>query len=142
MQCNIHIYLLNEHFSQEHADTHHQGKESENNIKFEWEDELSITSEVTNVSISENTCYDLKGEYPKGNHFNYTIPNMLLFKIESQNAEDVFIGASMSIVESKELIKKENSFDIALFLKDYEPMANPLPGIYIASKEFPKELIF
>jgi hypothetical protein len=28
-----------------------------------------------------------------------------------------------------------------VYLKDFEPMSNPVPGIYIAAQEFPKELI-
>jgi hypothetical protein len=39
-------------------------------------------------------------------------------------------------------IKKSKDFKIELFLKDDEPYANPIPGIYIASKEFPKALAF
>ena len=94
MNCKIHVYLLNEHFSQEHADAHYNGEESENNLKYEWEDEFAITSTVE------------------------------------------------SIVETHELIKDENGFTIKIFLKDFEPMSNPVPGIYVASKEFPQALVF
>ena len=36
MQLNVHFYMLNEHFSQDHADAQHNGEESENNLKYEW----------------------------------------------------------------------------------------------------------
>ncbi len=42
MNCRIHLYLLNEHFSVEHANANHDGEESEMNRKFEWEDELNV----------------------------------------------------------------------------------------------------
>ena len=40
-----------------------------------------------------------------------------------------------------EIEEKEDETVIRIYLKDYEPMSNPVPGIYIASQEFPKELV-
>lgn len=142
MECKIHVYLLNEHFSAEHAEAHHNGEESENNLKYEWEDEFSVTSSVDAVEIHENVSFPLQGEMPDGSAFSHDVENMFLFEIKSSDAPSTFIGASKSIVEEHELIKEETRFVIRLFLKDYEPMSNPIPGIYIASKEFPKALIF
>jgi hypothetical protein len=142
MECKIHVYLLNEHFSAEHAEAHHNGEESENNLKYEWEDEFSVTSSVEAVEVHENVSFPLQGEMPDGTAFLHDVENMFLFEIKSSDAPSTFIGASKSIVEEHELIKEETRFVIRLFLKDYEPMSNPIPGIYIASKEFPKALIF
>ena len=142
MECKIHVYLLNEHFSAEHAEAHHNGEESENNLKYEWEDEFYVTSSVASVEIHENVSFPLQGEMPDGSAFSHDVENMFLFEIKSSDAPSTFIGASKSIVEEHELIKEETRFVIRLFLKDYEPMSNPIPGIYIASKEFPKALIF
>ena len=142
MECKIHVYLLNEHFSAEHAEAHHNGEESENNLKYEWEDEFSVTSSVEAVEVHENVSFPLQGEMPDGSAFSHDVENMFLFEIKSSDAPSTFIGASKSIVEEHELIKEETRFVIRLFLKDYEPMSNPIPGIYIASKEFPKALIF
>ena len=50
------------------------------------------------------------------------------------------LGISPSIALS--LDKNKNQWTIEIYIKDFEPMANPIPGIYIASKEFPKELLF
>ncbi|MEY3591416.1 MAG: hypothetical protein RLZZ38_372, partial [Bacteroidota bacterium] len=38
MNCKIHIYLLNDLFSQELADAEFGGKESADNLRYEWED--------------------------------------------------------------------------------------------------------
>lgn len=142
MKCNIHVYLLNDNFSPEHAEAHHGGEESEYNLKYEWEDEFSITSDVKEVIVHENAAFPLAGELPDGKPFSHDVENMFLFEIKSSDAPSTFVGASASIIDSQELIKDEAGFSIKLFLKDYEPMSNPIPGIYIASKEFPKALIF
>lgn len=142
MKCTIHVYLLNENFSSEHADAHYGGEESENNLKYEWEDEFAITSDVQEVLLHEKTVFPLVGEMPDGTPFHHEIEDMFLFEIRSSDAPTAFVGASSSIVESHEVINEENEITLRLYIKDYEPMANPIPGVYIASKEFPKALIF
>jgi hypothetical protein len=142
MKCNIHVYLLNEHFSQEHADANHKGEESENNQKYEWEDEFAVTSDVFEINVHENASFPLQGELPDGTPFSHDVNNMLLFEICSHDAPVTCVGASSSIVSNWERSDTSETISLRIYLKDYEPMSNPIPGIYIASKEFPKALIF
>jgi len=142
MKCSIHVYLLNEHFSPEHAEAHYKGEESENNQKYEWEDEFAITSNVQEVLEHENAVFPLTGELPDGTAFHHEVKNMFLFEIRSSDAPTTYVGASMSILDAHAVIHDKEEFTLNLFIKDYEPLANPIPGIYIASKEFPKALIF
>ena len=141
MNCKIHIYLLNDLFSQELADSEHEGNQSIDNIKYEWEDELSISSDVTSVTELSDVDYPLAGMNEDNEAFQFDIPNMRLFEISSSDAPNVYVGASESIVSSAKFEKTDESFTIEIFLKDYEPMSNPTPGIFIAAKSFPKELI-
>jgi hypothetical protein len=141
MSCKIHIYLLNDLYSQELADAEHEGNQSIDNIKYEWEDELSISSDVTSVTELTDVVYPLAGMNENDETFQFDIPNMRLFEICSSDAPNVFVGASESIVSSAKFDKTTDSYTIEIFLKDYEPMSNPTPGIYIAAKSFPKELI-
>ncbi len=141
-ECIVHVYLLNEHFSTEYADAQHNGHESENNLKYEWEDEFAITSDVLDVIVFEDASFPLQGELPNGQEFKYEVKKMLLLEITSKDAPNTYVGASASIVDSYTIDKTGEVIILKIFLKDYEPMSNPIPGIYIASKEFPKELIF
>ncbi|MEY3845592.1 MAG: hypothetical protein RL293_2014 [Bacteroidota bacterium] len=141
MNCKIHIYLLNDLYSQELADEQHEGNQSIDNIKYEWEDELSISSDVISVTELSDVAYPLAGMNEHNEAFQFDIPNMRLFEIQSSDAPKVYIGASESIVSSASFEKTDESYTIEIFLKDYEPMSNPTPGIFIAAKSFPKELI-
>ena len=141
-ECIVNVYLLNEHFSPEYAEAQHNGKESENNLRYEWEDEFAITSDVLSVTAIENASFPLQGEMPDGQIFSHEVTRMLLFEIASSDAPTTYVGASASIVDSYEIDQSGEDIRLKIFLKDYEPMSNPIPGIYIASKEFPKELIF
>lgn len=141
MNCKIHIYLLNDLYSQELADEQHEGNQSIDNIKYEWEDELSISSDVISVTELSDVAYPLAGMNEHNEAFQFDIPNMRLFEIQSSDAPKVYIGASESIVSSASFEKTDERYTIEIFLKDYEPMSNPTPGIFIAAKSFPKELI-
>lgn len=140
MNCIIHIYLLNALYSQELADQENNGKESTDNRKYLWEDELKVTGKVLSMTEHKNVSFPLQGQLEDGTPFSHDVSKMYLVQISTADAQDVYIGASESIVDSCEIKDGENAV-IKLFLKDDEPYANPIPGIYIASKEFPKELI-
>ncbi len=140
MKCRIHFFLLNDHFSIEHAEAHHAGEESESNRKYEWEDELEITTTVDDLVMHENAIYPIQGEMPDGKAFRYDVERMRLFELKSAE-NSTFIGCSESLLDSYELEDLKNERIIKVFLKDFEPLSNPIPGIYIAAQEFPKELI-
>lgn len=142
MKCQINVYMLNEHFSQEHADSNFEGKPSVNNRQFDWEDDLRITTSIVKVIEHRKVAFPLQGELPSGESFNHEVENMFLFEIQSENAPTSFIGCSESILDSYEQKTVDETIFLKIYLKDYEAYANPIPGIYIASKEFPKELIF
>lgn len=141
MKCTIHVYLINELYSQEFADEFHNGNPSEDNKEYDWEDELSISSDVVSTEELNNSIYKLEGENGNGDYFSVEVPNMRLVKITSNDAPVVFVGTSESMVDTLSIEKLSNEILVSVYIKDNEPHANPIPGIYIASKEFPKELI-
>lgn len=135
MKLNAHFYLLNDDFSPEYAEANFNGQESENNPLYEWEDELDV-NDVKNIEIIRKGEYPLRGEFESG-PFEFNLPNMFLVVLELENGQQGAFAVSESILDSYK--HEGNRLDV--FLKDYEPMSNPIPGVYIAAKEFPKELI-
>jgi hypothetical protein len=133
--------MLNDDFSPEHAEAHFGGKDSENNRRFDWEDELHIKSDVTGVTVHEGVSFPLEGVLPDGTAFRHEVNNMRLCEIVSSDGPTVYVGSSESILERIEQSTEGDLLTVRIYLKDYEPWANPIPGIYIASKEFPKALI-
>ncbi|MFT6243594.1 MAG: hypothetical protein ACJA0U_000924 [Salibacteraceae bacterium] len=142
MICKAHFYLLNDHFSIEHANENFNGEESELNRRHEWEDELEIKTEVSDVHVEENGTYVLQGELPDGNSFSNSISKMRLFNIANGEQVVAQLACSESILSSFDIEKSDEAFVVKIYIKDDEPLANPVPGIYIAAQEFPKELIF
>ena len=142
MTCTIHTYLLNDLYSQELADSQNKGEQTPDNKKYGWEDELRVSSSVLEVITLKDSTYLLAGTSADSKDFSIEVPNMRLIKIISSDAPDLYVGASESILSEARVDKNENQWTIKIYIKDFEPMANPIPGIYIASKEFPKELLF
>jgi hypothetical protein len=142
MNCRVHFYLLNEHFSIEHANAHFEGEESELNRRFQWEDELEITSEVSDIEVIEKGNYSLQGDLPDGTPFDHEVSDMRLFEIVNKNQRIARIACSESILSHYEIEELKTTIVLNVYIKDNEPLANPIAGIYIAAQEFPKELIF
>lgn len=134
----INVFMNNELYSQEFADEHHAGEESADNKLFEWEDELNIREEIAEVDVEEKATFTLYGEKSDGQSFGIEIPNMLIFNFISEKNDVTQIACSQSLMSNYELIIQDKL--LTIFLKG-EPYANPIPGLYLASKEFPKELI-
>jgi len=142
MKYTIHTYLLNDLYSQELADSQNNGEQTPDNKKYDWEDEINISSRVNDLEELKDSSYFLAGSLSDGSNFSIEVPKMRLLKITSSDAPDLYVGASESIISEVRINRNEIHWKIEIFIKDLEPMANPIPGIYIASKEFPKELVF
>jgi hypothetical protein len=137
MAYNVHVFLRNSDFSQEFADEQHNGEESPENIRHEWEDEFRITGTFSKVEVLRDQTYELKGDLGDDRPFSYQIPGVtsVLF-----HAED---GATSLIFSEKaleEYILDTEKHTLEVYLNDDEVVENPLPGVYIVLSDFPKEL--
>ena len=137
MQLNAHFYLLNDDFSPEYAEANHGGEESENNPRYEWEDEVSVSVGLEKVAIERKGVYTIQGETVEG-PFSYDIPETFLVQLHMTDGNVGAFAISESIMDS--FTYDESQGELKVYIKDYEPFSNPIPGVYIASKEFPKPL--
>jgi|SRR5690554_6668228 len=140
MECTACFYKMNYDFSPEFAEAHHGGEESENNRRYDWQDELAITTAVKTVKVVKNSTYTIQGE-KNGVPFSEEIPNMLVFQIIGNDDEITLMACSHALVQDYEIEEKENAINLHVYLEEKEPLTNPIPGIYIAIPDFPKSLI-
>lgn len=140
MKCTVHFYKMNYDFSPEFAEAHHDGKPSENNRLYDWEDELAIKTNVSFCNVLENQTYTLRGERG-GNPFEEKIDNVMLFEFTDDDEAITVMACSHSVVKEYTIEEKDDFLYVEIFLKEDEPLTNPVPGVYIAVQEFPKSLI-
>lgn len=134
-----HFYKLNYDFSPEFAQAHHNGEESENNRKFDWEDELQIHGDIDRVEIEKEGMFSLEGEGNDG-AFSFEIPHMTLFHFIDQKGEKTTLACSTSLVNDFEVISEKDCI-LKVYIDEQEPLTNPMPGVYIHIENFPKELM-
>lgn len=140
MKYTAHFYQLNYNFSPEYAAANHGGKASENNPKFNWEDELEITANIENLEVIENGTYSIQGE-KDGTPFSIDIPNMLCFHFIDAEGEITKMACSHSLIGDYSIEEGAKHSVLSVYMDEQEPLTNPIAGIYIALQEFPKELI-
>ncbi len=140
MILSAHFYMLNDDFSPEYAEANFEGKESENNPAYEWEDELELSEGLENIIIERKGIYLLQGE-KNDETFTYELPHMFKVRLIMTNGVEGALVVSESILDSYDFNVSDEKSILNVYLKDYEPLANPLPGVYIATKEFPNQLI-
>ena len=137
MKYKYSFYQLSSDFSQEHADAHHEGQESENNVKIRWEDEILISQGAVFKEASEGE-FTLQGETDKGS-FTYVIPNMMLETFTAENGETIIAVSKSLILDSSE----ESSDELVhkkIYMTDEDVIVNPFPGLYVSVADFPEEL--
>lgn len=140
MKVTITVKEVNPDFDQELADKTNDGHESEDNIRYNWEDEFEVKHDVKDFSIRNNEIYTLEG-MAGDEPFSYEIPSMTIIECSGANGEVSRFAASRKLIkDSKKNVDKKGDVHFFLFLKGGHKHVNPMPGIYISQKDFPSEL--
>jgi hypothetical protein len=142
MEVYLHFKEVNSDYSQAVADEFNDGQESEENIKYMWEDELKVTDDVVDFKIRNKAIYTLKGAYADGTSFSFDIPDMSICECKTASGNIIQFAVSGKIIKNtdKKTSKDGKEIRFTYFLKDQLPVENPFPGVYILAKDFPREL--
>lgn len=142
MNLHLHFILVNSEFNQGLAQDLYNGEESEDNIKYLWEDELKVSEPIKEFKIVHNAIYTLAGYFPDNKFFSFEILDTTIVDCITEG------NKKMQFVVSKKLIKKLDKIvddknketHLFFYLKDKTPLENPMNGVYILKSDFPKEL--
>ena len=142
MKVTITVKEVNPEFDRELADREHEGKESSDNILYNWEDEFEISGDVKDFKIRNNAVYEL-GVQVEGEEeiATYPIEGMMIVDSILSDGATTSCAFSRSIVkDTKKVISQKGDIHFYIFLKGGKEIVTPFTGIYIAEKDFPKEL--
>lgn len=117
----------------------HNGEESEDNTRFQWEDELLVRG-IQNIQVSDSNTYDLIGIHPSDGEFTYAIAHMRVVNLCHEGSQHTTIAVSERLVSSFSLEETSEAYILNIELKDDEPFINPIAGVYIANRDIPSEL--
>ena len=143
MELIVHFIQVNSQFNQTMADNIHGGEESEDNIKYLWEDELKVAEAVTDFKINNNATYVLAGYFPNDAPFNFNIAEMVVCDCNLISGKNTQFAVSKKLVKKTDRIvdAQKGETHLYFYLKDKLEMENPMDGVYILKENFPKELV-
>jgi hypothetical protein len=141
MKVTINVKLVNSKFNQAYADKENEGEETEDNIKYLWEDEFEVQGDVTNFKVVNNTTYMLRGLYPNDDEFAFEIPDMTVLECTMKNGFRTLIPFSKRAVSKTDKKEVKSGIHFFVYLKSIKEVVNPMQGVYILKEDYPKELL-
>ena len=142
MNLHLHFILVNAEFNQGIADDLNEGQESEDNIKYLWEDEFKVSEPIKDFKIKNNAIYTLAGLFPDDKEFSFDICDMTIVDCITENGQNMQFAVSKKLLKKTEKVvdEKNDETHLYFYLRDALPMDNPMNGVYIIRQDFPKEL--
>lgn len=142
MKVTLNLKRLNPGFSQEYANQHYGGKESEDNIRFTWEDEFDVPGDVKEFTVINRSSYTLSGEFPGGNKFSYSIPDVTIIQCDLPDGSHTQFPISGKLIQKTEKkMDKDGNIVFKVILKGGQEIVNPMDGAYFLKRDFPAELL-
>ncbi len=141
MKVTLNIKLVNSKFNQAYADKDNEGEETEDNIKYLWEDEFDIKGNVKNFKVINNTTYLLKGLYPNDDEFCFEIPNMTVLECTMDDDSVTLLPFSKKAISKTDKVDSKDGLYFNINLKSIYEIVNPMLGVYIIKEDYPKELL-
>lgn len=141
MIVTINVKLVNSQFNQAYADKENEGEETEDNIKYLWEDEFEVQGNVTNFKVVNNTTYLLNGLYPNDDEFSFEIPDMTVLECTLDNGSVTLLPFSKKAISKTEKKETKKGMTFYVHLKSVRELVNPMTGVYILKDDYPKELL-
>jgi hypothetical protein len=141
MKVTINVKLVNSKFNQAYADKENEGEETEDNIKYLWEDEFAIQGDVTNFKVVNNTTYLLNGLYPNNDEFSFEIPDMNVLECTMADGSTTRVPFSKRAISKTDKLETKNGLTFFVQLKSIKEIVNPMEGVYILKEDYPEDLL-
>lgn len=141
MIVTINVKLVNSKFNQAYADKENEGDETEDNIKYLWEDEFEVQGNVANFKVINNTTHILNGLYPNDDAFSFEIPDMTVIECTIEDGSVTLLPFSKKAISKTEKVETKDGFTFYVHLKSIREVVNPMTGVYILKDDYPKDLL-
>ncbi len=143
MKVTINVKLVNSEFDQDIAIALYEGDESEENIKYLWEDEFEVLGDIESFKVKNNAIYTLEGIKTDDTKFSFEIWDMTIVECIDKKGNINQFSFSKKLIKSTEKLQDEKTKDIIfiVLLTDKLEHVNPMDGLYILKSHFPKELL-
>jgi hypothetical protein len=141
MKMTLRVKCVNPDYNQEYADKNHNGKESDDNIHYLWEDELDLNHPVLVLKVKNNVSYTLSGTIGK-NKFSHEIPGCTVLECTHENGSITQLPFSKHLIQKTEKKESKDKSQVwfTVYLKGKFKIVNPFDGGYFSKEVFPFEI--
>ncbi|MBC7863725.1 MAG: hypothetical protein IAF38_12170 [Bacteroidia bacterium] len=138
----INIKSVNPKFSQKLADERHEGEETEDNVKYLWEDDFDVKGNVKDFKVKNNAVYSLKGEFADGKTFEHEFSEMTIIECYLEDGSLSQFPIAKKLIQStdKKISRDGEKLFFHVFLKGAKEIVNPFDGAYFEKKDWPADL--
>ena len=142
MNLYLHFILVNSEFNQGLADDLNEGEETEDNIKYLWEDELKVAEPIKEFKIKNSATYTLAGFFPDDKEFSFDILDTTIVDCITESGKNMQFAVSKKLLKKtdKKVDEKMDETHLYFYLRDTFPLESPMDGVYILKQDFPKAL--
>lgn len=140
MQVSIIVKEVNSGFRQDIADKFNDGKETVDNMHYNWEDEYAVRGAVESFKVRNNVSFQLQG-FRGEEAFSIEIPGMMIIDCTGDD------GVLTQFAFSRRLVKDTHRVDrpdgqvrFFVFIRDSKAHVSPQPGVYVLTSEWPEGL--
>ncbi len=143
MKLNVSFKLINPDFDIENAKVYHNGKETENNHKYLWDETLTVENEIDNYEIIEDGEYSINNANVENGNNPIHFKNLVILKcLKNGNVVQKF-SVSKDLLEKKQVTpnKKYNITRIYFYLKPSNEIIKITDGFYVLKKDIPKDFL-
>jgi hypothetical protein len=141
MKVQINFKLINPDYDQDYANDYNEGEESESNMKYDWATTYEV-KEASSVELIENGTFQLKGKFKDKSEFDYTIPNVSIFRCHLEKGHDLDFAVSKSVMRNTHQTHIEKYKTTRCYFYIYsEPKSIAITdNLVLAVNEIPEEL--
>ena len=141
MKLILRVKCVNPDFDQDYADKNYEGKESEDNIHYLWEDELEVKQKLVSLKVKNNVSYNLAGTQG-GKKFSFDIPACTVIECSHEDGSVTLLPFTKRLIKETEKKESKDKLHVwfTVYLKGKFKIVNPFDGGYFAKEDFPFEV--
>lgn len=142
MKVSVTIKEMNSDFDQEYADEYKDGKESDNNLKSNWETSFGTDDDVTEIKLKDNTIFSLNGSIGK-EIFAFQIPDMQVLECVTAQGKTLTFAVSNKLITRTHQVqnKKYKRTHYYFYLTDKVEHIKFTNTIIIAKADIPTDFL-
>ena len=137
MKLKISFKIINSDFDQEYANEYNWGKESVNNMKYNWSETIIVNSDIDKIEINKNESLHYVDSSDKNKIIDFLLENQTILKCYKDNELCTQYSVSTGLIKKIQEIyqKRTKTKHCYFYLKDNLEIIELKNHIYVLKED-------